>query len=111
MRGGRFLRPFPLLCTILLASMRIPFCLGILFTLAILQPAAAQDCNSNGVDDATDIAGGTSLDCNSDGVPDECQVVPPEEIAKLTASDEDHDWFGHSVSISDNTSFGAARCG
>jgi len=33
------------------------------------------DCNSNGVDDATDIAGGTSDDCNSNLVPDECDVL------------------------------------
>ena len=30
------------------------------------------DCNSNGVDDATDIANGTSSDCDLNGVPDEC---------------------------------------
>ncbi len=31
------------------------------------------DCNSNGVPDGTDIAGGTSQDCNSNGLPDECE--------------------------------------
>jgi len=31
------------------------------------------DCNGNGVDDAADIASGTSLDCNANGVPDECE--------------------------------------
>lgn len=31
------------------------------------------DCNHNGVDDAIDIATGTSDDCNSNQVPDECE--------------------------------------
>jgi hypothetical protein len=30
------------------------------------------DCNSNGVADCVDIAGGTSQDCNMNGIPDEC---------------------------------------
>ena len=30
------------------------------------------DCNGNGIDDAIDIANGTSEDCNGNGVPDEC---------------------------------------
>lgn len=34
-----------------------------------------QDCNSNGVDDALDIARGTSRDCNANTVPDECDLV------------------------------------
>jgi hypothetical protein len=33
-----------------------------------------EDCNANGVADATDIANGTSRDCQDDGVPDECQL-------------------------------------
>jgi hypothetical protein len=32
------------------------------------------DCNTNGVSDPDDIAGGTSEDCNGNGVPDECEV-------------------------------------
>ena len=31
------------------------------------------DCNSNGVPDSDDIAGGTSEDCDTNGQPDECQ--------------------------------------
>jgi len=37
------------------------------------QPAF-QDCNGNGVDDAVDIATGTSMDCNLNGRPDECDL-------------------------------------
>ena len=32
------------------------------------------DCNNNGIDDATDIANGTSQDCNGNGIPDECEL-------------------------------------
>jgi cysteine-rich repeat protein len=35
--------------------------------------AGPQDCNSNGIEDSTDIANGTSQDCNTNGVPDECE--------------------------------------
>ncbi|HRX86068.1 MAG TPA: hypothetical protein P5572_13695, partial [Phycisphaerae bacterium] len=35
------------------------------------------DCNDNGVDDALDIAGGTSLDCNLNAIPDECDIANP----------------------------------
>ncbi len=33
------------------------------------------DCNSNGVPDSGDIAGGYSQDCNGNGVPDECDIT------------------------------------
>ena len=33
------------------------------------------DCNGNGIDDAVDIAGGTSGDCNANGIPDECDIA------------------------------------
>ncbi|MCP4589757.1 MAG: hypothetical protein GY842_03350 [bacterium] len=36
--------------------------------------ARAEDCNSNGVDDQTDLAMATSLDCNSNTIPDECDI-------------------------------------
>jgi hypothetical protein len=41
-------------------------------------PGPIVDCNLNGVDDACDIARGTSLDADGDGIPDECEpaVVP-----------------------------------
>lgn len=39
------------------------------------------DCNNNGVDDATDIANGTSTDINGDGIPDEC----PGQSTRLCA--------------------------
>ncbi len=35
---------------------------------------SGSDCNGNGVDDATDIANGTSEDCNGNGIPDECEA-------------------------------------
>lgn len=33
------------------------------------------DCNGNGIDDAEDIAGGTSEDANGNGIPDECECL------------------------------------
>ena len=33
------------------------------------------DCNTNGVTDDQDIAGGTSIDCNSNAIPDECELT------------------------------------
>ncbi len=48
-------------------------CLGL---LAAIDLAPAADCNSNGVDDGTDVSTGASPDCNSNGVPDECEVLP-----------------------------------
>lgn len=36
---------------------------------------AGEDCNSNGVDDVSDITGGTSMDCNTNCIPDECDIA------------------------------------
>lgn len=36
--------------------------------------ARAVDCNNNGIDDATEIAGNPALDCNSNGVLDSCET-------------------------------------
>ncbi len=41
------------------------------------QPGSITDCNANSIDDACDIASGTSQDCNSNGVPDECEGGDP----------------------------------
>ena len=52
------------------------------------------DCNGNGVDDATDIAIGTSLDLNANGIADECEdcnrngVLDPSDIALGTSLDQ-----------------------
>jgi subtilisin-like proprotein convertase family protein len=44
-------------------------------TAACVEITTAPDCNLNGVDDALDIAAGTSADLDGDGVPDECACV------------------------------------
>ena len=60
--------------------------------------AVGLDCNSNGVPDEDDIAGGTSEDCNSNGIPDECDFN--RQAAKLTASDAAaFAYFGTSVAV------------
>lgn len=38
-----------------------------------ISPSFVGDCNRNGVNDADDVAGGTSEDCNANLVPDECE--------------------------------------
>ncbi|GJM26968.1 MAG: hypothetical protein DHS20C16_33830 [Phycisphaerae bacterium] len=43
-----------------------------LLQITVVSSVLAEDCNSNGIEDATDIAVGTSFDCNGNGVPDEC---------------------------------------
>ena len=45
---------------------------ALLITSPVL--AGANDCNNNGIDDATDIADATSPDCNANGIPDECEI-------------------------------------
>lgn len=52
-----------------------------LFYIAPLPGDDITDCNNNGIDDATDIANGTSLDANADGIPDEC----PGQMDRLCA--------------------------
>jgi serralysin len=51
------------------------------------------DCNNNGVDDAIDIAEGTSRDCNNNGIPDECEesmlLDVPSFVALLLGEDDD----------------------
>jgi subtilisin-like proprotein convertase family protein len=44
-------------------------------TAACIEITTAPDCNVNGVDDAVDIAAGTSADVDEDGVPDECGCI------------------------------------
>jgi len=81
--------------------------------------ALADDCNNNGIDDAVDIANGTSQDCQPDGVPDECQLVgndcnadgvpdecgtliecaPPETQVFISSDRSTGDRFGSSVAL------------
>jgi hypothetical protein len=44
------------------------------------------DCNSNGVGDAQDIAGGTSEDANSNAIPDECEDYSTDVAADDTGA-------------------------
>ncbi|MFQ5491173.1 MAG: hypothetical protein ACE5GE_10660, partial [Phycisphaerae bacterium] len=39
--------------------------------------AQGQDCNTNGQDDALDLADSSSPDCNTNNVPDECELATP----------------------------------
>jgi thiosulfate dehydrogenase len=44
-------------------------------TLSCQPDPIVNDCNANGVDDATDIACGTTADNNGNGIPDICEVI------------------------------------
>ncbi|HRX84841.1 MAG TPA: hypothetical protein P5572_07470 [Phycisphaerae bacterium] len=75
------------------------------------------DCNENGVDDADDIAAGTSLDCDSNGVPDECDrdcdnsgVVDACEVAAGSAPDCDHNGVPDSCDRDCDGSGGVDAC-
>jgi hypothetical protein len=52
---------------------------------ACTEPLRMIDCNSNEVEDAEDIALGTSFDVNSNGIPDECE-------ADCNGNDTPDDW-------------------
>ncbi|MCG3128930.1 MAG: hypothetical protein CHACPFDD_03826 [Phycisphaerae bacterium] len=56
------------------------------------------DCNGNGVEDADDIANGTSQDCNGNGVPDEC------DLANGTSQDCNGNGIPDSCDIANGTS-------
>jgi hypothetical protein len=50
--------------------------MSLLITACLMAPlaAVADDCNSNGIQDEIEIAGGTGLDCNTNGIPDDCEL-------------------------------------
>jgi len=50
----------------------IPAIVGLI--LIFSGQASAEDCNNNGIEDAIDIATGTSEDCQPNGIPDECDL-------------------------------------
>jgi len=51
----------------------------------VAQAAGGIDCNTNEIDDVTDIESGASLDCNTNGIPDECDAA----FGTTTDCDED----------------------
>ncbi|MCK4658494.1 MAG: hypothetical protein KAV82_03140 [Phycisphaerae bacterium] len=70
----------------LLFRRTIVFCIVGGFAIIVgAERVQAVDCNGNGVDDAQDIAAGTSQDCQSNGIPDECDI---SEISPLDVT-----WF------------------
>ena len=64
----------------------------------LVQPVSFPDCNRNGVDDAQDIAFGTSPDTNGNGFPDECEGTLSDPSQCFICGDASGD---HSVDISD----------
>ena len=60
-----------------------------------------EDCNTNGINDLDDIAGGTSEDCNTNGTPDDCELVDNDCNSNLVPDDCDID-FGTSLDCNTN---------
>jgi len=56
--------------------------------------AGGTDCNNNGIDDAMDIANGTSRDCNADGVLEECESDVAFRPIKSTLSFGPQQYYG-----------------
>lgn len=50
-------------------------------------PPVRFDCNQNGIDDAVDIAVGSSGDVNGNGVPDECEALATAASASSASED------------------------
>ena len=46
-------------------------------------PLPFLDCNENGIEDAVDIAFGTSCDADQNGIPDECERGRPAGLQAL----------------------------
>ncbi len=88
-----------------------------LFALAAGHRALAADCNNNGIEDATDISGGTSLDCEEDGIPDECQAfIFSEDFNGYSPGDEPVNWFdtdtaSSTIELRGNISFRVEQVG
>jgi len=52
---------------------------GVLLFLCLFVVArfvSGADCNNNGTEDVSDVAGGVSVDCNGNSIPDECEGAP-----------------------------------
>ena len=78
--------------------------------------AVFEDCNGNGIDDLSDIAGGSETDCNGNSVPDSCElaegsqtdcnsndVLDACEIASGSASDCNSNGLPDACDISSGT--------
>ncbi len=55
------------------------------------------DCNNNGINDALDIANGTSQDCNDTDIPDECELADNDCNNNDTPDECDSDTDGDGV--------------
>lgn len=80
------------------------------FNVANFRSSTPPDCNDNGLSDADDIAGGTSLDLNADGVPDECS----RRLYVRSGAVEPHDgssWGSAFAELRDALVVAALDCG
>lgn len=71
---GPDMRHLPLLLTLALACAPLVSARCTATTAPATPVAPLCDCNGNGIEDAFDIANGSSSDLDCDGVPDECAL-------------------------------------
>jgi len=72
--------------------------------------ALAADCNGNGVDDAQDISGATSVDCNLNAVPDECESVIFVDDSATNGLNNGSSWGNAFTTLQDALTDAASRC-
>jgi formylglycine-generating enzyme required for sulfatase activity len=68
------------------------------------------DCNSNGLPDDSDIAGGSSIDADSNGIPDECEDEPVGYY-QLNGDTGDCSGYGNHGTLIGNPAYGSGIAG
>lgn len=89
---------------------RIMLSLSLILSIVLVPIARADDCNSNGLDDAADIAGGTSTDCDTNGLPDECEGVLFVDDSATNGLNDGSSWDNAFVYLRDALSAADANC-
>ncbi len=85
---------------------------ALLFTclLSFGLPAIAADYNSNGIEDATEIAAGTSADCDTNGLPDECEGVLFVDDSATNGLNDGSSWQDAFVYLQDALATAESDC-
>jgi hypothetical protein len=92
--------------------MKIRRSLALVLSCGLAATAHAEDCNDNGIDDATDIyVNCTSLDLDDNGVPDECDIASGDMVdCNQNGIADWADIFGASNMCDEQVGGGSADC-